>query len=93
MPLELRIQDDVSRYLAKCQAFNPQVVVHVEMTPTTNNMVIERFIPQKVTTKQTSIGSSNVTQPMGVYATNPESDASNSAFDLPGMSVFNSSQK
>ncbi|MEC8678417.1 MAG: hypothetical protein VXX85_06150 [Candidatus Margulisiibacteriota bacterium] len=94
IPLELRIQDDVSRYLTKrLGLFNPQVVVHVEMTPTTNNMVIERFIPQKVTTKQTSIGSSNATQPMGVYATNSDSGASNSAFDLPGMSVFNSSPK
>ena len=94
MPIELRIQQDVSRYLAKrLGLFNPQVVVHAEMTPTTNNMVVERFIPQKVTTKQTSIGSSNATQPMGVYSSNSDSGASNTAFDLPGMSVLNSSPK
>ena len=89
-----RIQQDVSRYLAKrLGLFNPRVIVYAEMTPTTNNLVVERFIPQKVTTKQTSIGSSNATQPMGVYATNSDSGASNAAFDLPGMSVFNSSPK
>lgn len=94
IPLELRVQEDVSRYLSKrLGLFNPQVVVYAGMTPTVNNTVVERLIPQKVTTKQTSIGSSNATQPMGVYSTNSDSGASNAAFDLPGMSVFNSSPK